>query len=248
MSLLREAQAALLGAFDRADTVTAGQLHAAAARFSEKTENRARAKLTRDGVLVRSRRGMEGEVIYKIAGHMAPATTLGHRSLSITRQPRQRMATHDVATLPAKRYHDDYDYADDDDYDYADDDDETGYERSGTAGWLIPIGIFACGLAGVVLVRRRFGAFSIGKSDGTARAAQLPPFTPSIAPRARQTPAYRAARNAPIVAPRPDDSAIYGPDPAPDEMWDPDPAVGPNAYERFAAFPGLFDFYPDSDT
>jgi hypothetical protein len=240
-NLMRRAQAAMLGAFDRRDTVTAAQLDAAVPGFSEKTKKRARAGLTRDGILVRGKLGMHGEVTYTLARAASPAYRWPR--FSTMRQPGPRMATNDDATLPAER-----DYADDDDYDYVDDDDETGgYERSGTAGWVVPIGIFACGLAAVVLVRRRFGAFSIGKSDGTARTAQLPPFT-SIAPRARQTPVRRAARNAPIVAPRPDDSAIYGPDPAPDEVWEPAPAVGPNVYETFPAFPGLFGFFPGSDT
>ncbi len=61
-SLVRAAQEAMLGAFDLADTVTAAQLHAAAAGFSQKTENRGRAELTREGVLVRSKGGMQGEV------------------------------------------------------------------------------------------------------------------------------------------------------------------------------------------
>ncbi|MFY9718985.1 MAG: hypothetical protein WAK16_05010 [Candidatus Cybelea sp.] len=241
-NLMRRAQAAMLGAFDRRDTVTAAQLDAAVPGFSEKTKKRARAGLTRDGILVRGKLGMHGEVTYTLARAASPAYRWPR--FSTMRQPGPRMATNDDATLPAER-----DYADDDDYDYVDDDDETGgYERSGTAGWVVPIGIFACGLAAVVLVRRRFGAFSIGKSDGTARTAQLPPFTPSIAPRARQTPARRAARNAPIVAPYPGDDAIFGHDAPFDETRDLGPAPGPNAYERFAAFPGLFDFYPDSDT
>jgi hypothetical protein len=46
-NLVREAQAAMLRAFDRADTVTAAQLHAAMAGFSEKTASRGRAELTR---------------------------------------------------------------------------------------------------------------------------------------------------------------------------------------------------------
>ncbi len=183
-NLMRRAQAAMLGAFDRRDTVTAAQLDAAVPGFSEKTKKRARAGLTRDGILVRGKLGMHGEVTYTLARAASPAYRWPR--FSTMRQPGPRMATNDDATLPAER-----DYADDDDYDYVDDDDETGgYERSGTAGWVVPIGIFACGLAAVVLVRRRFGAFSIGKSDGTARTAQLPPFT-SIAPRARQTPVRR---------------------------------------------------------
>ena len=230
----------MLGAFDRADMVTAAQLHAAAAGFSEKTENRGRAGLTRDGVLVRGKRGMAGEVTYTIDRRQLASLATKYRSqrVSTTRQPRQWMANNGDATLPGEQYHDDYDDANDDD----EDEDESSAGAGGWA-WLAAIGLVPCVFAAVVWVRRRSGTFPIVDAAGPP----LPAFTPGIAPRARQTPARRAARNAPIAAPYPGDEAIFGPDADEETSQDPNPGVDLNAYERFAAFPGLFDFAPESD-
>ena len=234
---VRQVQAALLGAFDRADTVTAAQLHAAAAGFSEKTENRGRAELTRDGVLVRGKRGMAGAVTYTIDRAASLAMKYRSRRFSTTRQKRQRMATHDDATLPAEQYHDDYDDADDVN-------DETGYESPGTAGsawgWIVPIGFFVCGLGAIGLVRRKF-ALPIGNADGTNY--RLPPFTAGAVAAA---PAYkvppRAHRRYETVAPYAGDDAIFGPE-ADDETSDPRRGI---AFNGYAPFPYAFDdFAPD---
>jgi hypothetical protein len=224
----------MLGAFDLADTVTAAQLHAAAAGFSEKTENRGRAELTRDGVLVRGKRGMEGEVTYTIdREQLAPvATTLGRRSFSTTRQPWRRTSTNVAAT---EEYADDYG-----------DDDADDYDDAGNAwGWIAAIGISVCGLATIVFVRRRFGAFPIAST----RRMMPAPFTNSAAPAplARKTPARRAARTDPIVAPYPGDDAIFGPDAAIDETSDSIPPIRLNRYRGFSVFPDLWDFGAGSD-
>ena len=98
-SLLREAQAAILAAFDNANTITAAQLRVATAGFSKKTANRGRAELTRAGVLVRSRRGMEGEVTYTIDQRHLTSLAAQYRSrrFSKTDQQRQRMANNAAA-------------------------------------------------------------------------------------------------------------------------------------------------------
>ena len=150
-SLVREAQAAMLHAFDRADTVTAAQLHAATAAFSEKTANRGRAGLTRQGVLIRSRRGMEGEVTYTIDQRQL-ASLVRSQSLSKSKQQRQRMANNAAAAFPTEEC----------DAASADVNDAIKYESTRTVsrawGWLVSIIICVCGLGAIGLVRRRFGA------------------------------------------------------------------------------------------
>ena len=109
-------------------------------------------------------------------------------------------------------------------------------------GRMIAFAIFACGL-GVVLVRR--ASFRIGNAG-----IPLPPLTGgagALVPPAYQ-PRRRARRGYETVAPYPGDDAIFGPEAPFDETRDLGPAAGPNAYETFAAFPGLFDFAPESDT
>lgn len=235
---MREAQAALLGAFDRADTVTAAQLHAAAAGFSERTANRGRANLTRDGLLIRGKRGMDGEVTYTIDRRQLAAAAGNGSSWPFPRRNRQRarMADNAFAAFSAAEY---------DDADNVDDiDDETDYDSARAAGsawgWIVTIAVFVCGL---VWVRRRFVSLAIGNAAGTG-SMSLQPFTGG----AGVVPVPRAPRTYEIVAPYPGDDAIYGPEPAPEEIWEPDLVAGPNAYETFAAFPGVFGFSPGSNT
>ena len=158
-SLMREAQVAMLGAFDRTDTVTAAQLHAAAAGFSEKTENRGRAELTREGVLIRSKRGMEGEVTYTISRAASLPGKYCSRPFLKKNQERQRTVDNAPAALLAAEYDDDYDGA-------ADLDNDEGARTAGSAwGWIVPISICICGLVAIGFMRRRLGAFPIGKLE-----------------------------------------------------------------------------------
>jgi hypothetical protein len=157
-NLVREAQAAMLRAFDRADTVTAAQLNAAMAGFSEKTASRGRAELTREGVLVRSKRGMEGEVTYRI--DRATSLAMKYRSLpfSKTDQRGHRMADNAAAAFSTEGYD-------------ADDGVDGAIDYEGTRsvakawGWLVPIIICICSLGAICFVRRRFGASPIGKPE-----------------------------------------------------------------------------------
>ncbi|MGC1760932.1 MAG: helix-turn-helix domain-containing protein [Candidatus Cybelea sp.] len=116
-------------------------------------------------------------------------------------------------------------------------------------GLIIPLAVVAYGC--FVFVRRRWrDTLSIGDGAAGTDGMSLPPLTgravAASGPPAYKTP-LRRPRTYETVAPYPGDDAIFGADPAPDEIWDPGLAARPNAYKTFAAFSGLFDFYPDSD-
>jgi hypothetical protein len=223
-TLVRQAQAAMLGAFDRFETVSAAQLRAAAAGFSEITANRGRAELTRNGVLIRSRRGMDGDVTYTIGARQLalPAAKYHPRRSFEGREQRQRIAGNAIASLEPEEY---------DEID--DDDDDADYETRAAGGpraWMIfTVAVLICG---VVFVRRWGASLPIGKADVPWG---LPPYG---------APPLRTPRTNRIVAPYPGDDA-YSPSAPSDEMVD--PSAGPRAYpSRFGTFPGTFDFVPDS--
>lgn len=233
-SLMRDAQEAILDAFDRADTLTAAQLQVATAGFSEITVKRGRAELVRECVLKRGKRGMEGAVMYTInrrqlafSKYAQQPQEVPHNGLgAITyRNPAQRRFGA-AAGSSAEQYDDVEDgYEDDDELD---EDDDLHAAGSGWS-WFVPIAI-CVGLGGIVLARRRFALFSIAGTNGMP----LPPYTTRPAPRRYTT-----------IAPYPGDDAIFGADETVDE--NPNLGVRLNAHERFTTFPNAYDFAPESD-
>jgi hypothetical protein len=221
-SLVQQAQTEIIGTFDRADTVSAAQLRAATSGFSEKTANRARAALTREGVLVRSKRGMEGSITYTIDRQLTPLdTSYGSRRFAKGSELRPRMAGNAVASLRAEQYGED---------DYDDDDDDADYENHAASrlwAWIVTITVLICSVGGVVFVRRRFASLPIGNAG--APLVLLPHNAPQL-----RTPR--------TVAPYPGDDAIYGPDAPSDETVD--TTAGPQADWTFGAFPGMFGSGP----
>jgi hypothetical protein len=109
-------------------------------------------------------------------------------------------------------------------------------------GWIGAIAVIGCGVGGVALARRWRVSLPIG-----AGAADYATSLGGLS-----TQASRAFKT---VAPHRATSEIYAPLP---ELFDPSPwddagtvdrdrPPRSNAYGRFVAFPGAFDFAPDSD-
>ncbi|HEY2475479.1 MAG TPA: hypothetical protein VGI19_11835 [Candidatus Cybelea sp.] len=226
----------------------AAQLHAATAAFSESVIERGRAELTREGVLVRSRRGMHGEITYTLDRErlalfvrQMPNNALSgikYRSPSFAKsiQQRPRMPNN---VFPAEEYDDEEDGDDDD----REDDYESACAAGGGWGWIVTA-LLICGIGGIIFLRRRFASSSIG--DPT-RTTAMPAFsgTGGSAPARRfdRTPPP-APRQYSTVAPRPSDESIFGPDATVDE--DPYPTADLDAHRGFATFPNAFNFVPES--
>ncbi|HEY2476927.1 MAG TPA: hypothetical protein VGI19_19250 [Candidatus Cybelea sp.] len=177
-TLLRQAQGAMLATFERANTVTAAELQTATAEFSESAIERGRAELTREGVLIRGKRGMEGAVTYEIDRErlalfvrQMPNNALSgikYRSPSFAKniQQQPRMPNN---VFPAEEYDDDEDRDDDD----REDDYESAGATNGGFGWIVTA-LLICGLGSIIFLRRRFASSPIGDLASTTA---LPPFS-----------------------------------------------------------------------
>lgn len=110
--------------------------------------------------------------------------------------------------------------------------------------WIAPIIVIVCGFAGIVVARRWRASLPIGAGAhyGTSLVGVSAP-----AFRAFKTNAPQGAPNRTFVAaPLPE---LFDSSPWDDtETFDPDPTPRRNTDDTFAAFPGAFEFAPESDT
>jgi hypothetical protein len=99
-----------------------------------------------------------------------------------------------------------------------------------STGWIVAIAALCCGFGGAVFLRRWRVSLPIGAGADANYA---------VAP-------HRAPNRIFVAAPLPE---LFDPNPTDDaETFNPHPARNPNAYGTFAAFPGAFEFAPESDT